>query len=177
MVGQINMRLLCYPWVPPTRAGIVLREDAMRLAYVLFLFLAAFSMPAAAADADQNKRDVEKVGSAYAESFAKQDAAGIAALYATGGMLVTPTGPHTEIAKYSEGGFKAGFNRNDITVNQVWSLGDNVLAVGDYHLTGKGQGGTPIEEMGAWSSVYVREGGVLKIHMLSAMPKPPQAPK
>ncbi len=149
----------------------------MRLAHVLCLLLAVFSVPAAAADADQNKRDVEKVASAYAESFGKQDAAGIAALYATGGMLVTPTGRHTEIAKYTEGGFKAGFSRNDITVNQVWSLGDDVLALGDYHLTGKNQGGTPIEEMGAWSSVYVREGGALTIHMLSAMPKPPPAAK
>lgn len=148
----------------------------MRSTYFLCLLLAVFATPAAAADADQNKRDVEKVASAYAESFNKQDAAGIAALYATGGMLVTPGGPRTEIAKFTEGGFKAGFSRNDITVAQVWQLGDAVLAHGDYHLTGKNQSGTPLEEAGAWSSVYVREGGILKIHMLSAMPKPPQAP-
>lgn len=149
----------------------------MRTTYVLCFVLAAFSMPAVAADGDQNKQEVEKVGSAYAESFDRQDAAGIAALYATGGIIVTPGGPHTEIAKFAEGGFKAGFNHNDITVTQVWPLGDAVLAVGDYHLTGKNQSGTPMEETGAWSSVYVREGGKLKIRMLSAMPKPPPAPK
>ena len=150
----------------------------MRLTYILCLLLSAFSMPAAAADADANKLAVEKVGSAYAESFNKQDAAGIAALYAPGGMLVTPTGPHTEIAKFAEGGFKAGFNHNDITVTKVWPLGDAVLAVGDYHLTGKAPSGAPMEETGAWSSVYVREGEALKIHMLSAMPKVlPPAPK
>ena len=52
------------------------------------------------------------------------------------------------------------------------------LAVGDYHLTGKAPSGAPMEETGAWSSVYVREGEALKIHMLSAMPKVlPPAPK
>ena len=71
----------------------------MRISYILcFLcfLLTAFSIPAAAADADQNlKQEVEKIGSAYAESFNKQDGAGIAALYATGGVHVNPAGPRT----------------------------------------------------------------------------------
>jgi hypothetical protein len=55
---------------------------AMRMSYVLLFLLTAFSVPAAA-DADENlKKEVEKIGSAYAESFNRQDGAGIAALYA-----------------------------------------------------------------------------------------------
>src|SRR3954454_7460588 len=99
----------------------------MRIRYALcFSLLAAFSVPAAAAEAPDNlKQEVEKIGSAYAASFAKHDAAGIAALYATGGMHVTQAGPTTEIAKRYEDTFKAGFDRNDITVNQVWPVGSD----------------------------------------------------
>ena len=56
----------------------------MRMSYVLCFLIAAFSAPALAADADL-KQEVQKVAATYAENFDKQDAAGIAALYATGG--------------------------------------------------------------------------------------------
>ncbi|WP_157450328.1 hypothetical protein [Bradyrhizobium sp. ARR65] len=56
----------------------------MRMSYVLCFLLAAFSAPAAATDL---KQEVEKIGSAVAENFNKQDGAGIAALYAAGGAL------------------------------------------------------------------------------------------
>ncbi|MBR0801869.1 nuclear transport factor 2 family protein [Bradyrhizobium jicamae] len=38
------------------------------------------------------KQEVEKIGSAYAESFNRQDATGIAALYADDGMHINPEG-------------------------------------------------------------------------------------
>jgi hypothetical protein len=60
----------------------------MRISYILGFFL-ALSLPAVAAEPDQNlKQAITKIASAYAESFNKQDAAGIAALYATGGIQV-----------------------------------------------------------------------------------------
>jgi hypothetical protein len=49
--------------------------------------------------------------------------------------------------------------------------------MGEYRITGKNQSGAPIEIVGLWTSVDVREGGKLKIRMLSAIPKPPQPPK
>jgi hypothetical protein len=39
------------------------------------------------------KLELEKIGSACVESFNRQDAAGIAALYADGGMHINPAGP------------------------------------------------------------------------------------
>jgi ketosteroid isomerase-like protein len=147
----------------------------MRMAYVLSFLLAALSVPAAAADL---KQEVEKIGSAYAESFNKQDAAAIAALYATGGVLVNQAGPHPDIAEFYQGLFKTGFNHNEITVDQAWPLGtDTALALGEYRISGKNQNGEPIEAAGRWTSVDVREGGNLKIRMLTAFPKPPQPPK
>lgn len=149
----------------------------MRVTYALCFVVAASSLPAAAAEQDV-KQEVEKIASSYAESFNKQDAAGIAALYATGGVQVNQTGPTTDVAKRYEGAFKAGFNHNDITVSQVSPLGnDAALSMGEYHLTGKNQSGAPIEAAGIWTAVDVREGGKWKIRMLSAIPKPAQPPK
>lgn len=151
----------------------------MRPTYVLCIFLATFSLPAVAADADQNlKQEVEKIGSTYAESFNKKDFAGIAALYAKGGMHVTAAGPRTDIEQFYEGASKAGFDHEDITLTEVWPLGaDAALAMGNYRLTGKNQSGAPMEIGGVWTAIDVREGGKLKIRMLSAIPKPPPAPK
>ena len=51
------------------------------------------------------------------------------------------------------------------------------LAIGEYRITGKNQSGAPIETGGVWTATYVTEEGRLKIRMLSAIPKPPQAAK
>ena len=49
----------------------------MRRSFVLCLLFATISVPALAADADQNlKQEVEKIGAAYAENFNKQNGAG-----------------------------------------------------------------------------------------------------
>jgi ketosteroid isomerase-like protein len=149
----------------------------MRTSSVLSILIVALSTPALAADADL-KQQVEQIGSAYAESFNKQDAAGIAALYANGGVLVNAAGPQADIEKYYQGAFKAGLNHEEITVDQVWPLGtDTALAMGQYRLTGKNQSGAPIESAGIWTATDVREGGKWKIRMLSAIPKPPQPAK
>jgi ketosteroid isomerase-like protein len=147
----------------------------MRMSYVLCFLMTALSAPALAADADQSlKQEVEKVASAYAENFKKQDAEGIAALYASGGMLVNATGPHTNIAEVYKGLFKAGFDHDEITIDQVSPLGsDAVLARGEFRISGKNQSGAPIEVAGFWTGIDVREGAALKIRMLTAFPKAP----
>jgi ketosteroid isomerase-like protein len=143
----------------------------MRMFYVLFSLLAAFSLPAAAGDL---KQDVEKIASAYVDSFNKQDGAGIAALYASGGVHINPVGPRTDIAELYQGVFKAGFNHEEGTVDQAWPLGaDSAVAIGEYRITGKKESGEPLEVIGRWTAAYVRDGGNLKIRMLSAFPKAP----
>jgi ketosteroid isomerase-like protein len=145
----------------------------MRLPYTLCFLLLMFSMPARAGDVDL-KQEVEKIGSAYAESFNKQDPIGIAALYATGGVLVNPAGPHANVAEYYQVLFKTGFDHNEITVEQASPLGaDMALAMGEYHITGKKQSGEPLDVIGRWTATYVAEGGKLKIRMLTALPKAP----
>ena len=150
----------------------------MRLSYILSFFL-ALSLPAVAAETDQNlKQDLTKLASAYAECFNKKDPACIAALYASGGVLVNAAGLQADITKVYEGTFKAGFDRNDATVDQVWPLGpDMALCMGEYTLSGRNPSGAAMETSGRWTAVDVREGGQWKIRMLTAFPKPPPPPQ
>jgi uncharacterized protein (TIGR02246 family) len=141
--------------------------------YLLCLMLGALPIPALAADADQTlKKEIEKVHSEYAASFNQQDGARIAALYAPDGIYVNSAGPRTDVADICRGVWKAGFDHMEGTVNQVWALGnDAALVLGEYHTTRKNQDGAPIELLGRWIAVDVREGGNWKIRMLSIMRK------
>ena len=146
-------------------------------ASILSIMIVAFSAPAFANDADL-KKQLEQIGSAYAESFNKQDSAGIAALYATGGIHVSQAGGRTNIAQIYEGAFKAGFNRDEVMLDQVWPLGsDTAIGMGKFRLTGKNQSGAPIETAGLWTATYIVEGGKWKIRMLTAFPQPPPPAK
>jgi uncharacterized protein (TIGR02246 family) len=120
------------------------------------------------------RQEVEKIGSAYAESFNRQDAAGIAALYADDGVHINPAGPRTDIEQFYRDLFKAGFSYQESNVDGVWPLGaETAVAIGQYRTTGKDQSGAPIEAWGISTATYMRERGKWKIRMLSAIPKPP----
>jgi ketosteroid isomerase-like protein len=150
-------------------------KAALAYACVLLCVIVALFAPAFADDADL-KKQMEQISSAYTESYKKQDAAGIASLYATGGILVNPAGGRTDIAQVYEGAFKAGFNQLEGKIDQVWPLGsDTALAMGTYRITSKHQSGAPIEQAGLWTATFVREGGKLKIMMLTTIPPPPPA--
>lgn len=145
----------------------------MRMSYVLCFLIAAYSVPALAGDAEF-KQQVEQIHSTYADNFNKQNAAGIAALYANGGMIVTGTGAHTDLAEFYGGLFKMGFDHADVRVDQVWTLGaDTLLARGEFRISGKNQSGAPLEFKGIWTATDVREGETWKIKMFSAIQKAP----
>jgi hypothetical protein len=63
-------------------------------------------------EADANlKQEIEKNSAAYAENFNRQDGAGIAALFASGGVHVNSQGPRTDIEQFYHAIFEAGFTR------------------------------------------------------------------
>jgi uncharacterized protein (TIGR02246 family) len=143
------------------------------LSVILVATSISFLSPGLAPAADTTiKQEIEKIASAYVESFNKQDAAGIAALFAKGGVLVNATGPHTDIEQSVQGVFKAGLDHHEITVNEVWPLGpDTAISMGESRITGKNQSGAPIENVVLWTAVDVREDGHWKIRLLTALPK------
>lgn len=139
----------------------------------LLCVIVALFAPALADDADL-KKQVEQGNSAFMKSFNSMDVAGLAAMYATGAVIVIPEGPRTDVVQLYEGMFKTGFNHAEITVDQVWPLGsDAALGMGKYRVTGKSREGGPIEAAGLWTATYVREGGKWKTRMLSALPQQP----
>jgi len=150
-------------------------KAALAYAFALLCVIVAVASPAFADDADL-KKQVDQMATAYMENFNKQDAAGIAALFATNGIAVNPSGPQTDLMKVAEGAFKAGFTNIEAKVDQVWTVGpDTGIGMGQARLTGKNQSGAPIEVTNFWTATYVRDGGIWKIRMLSTIPKPPPA--
>jgi len=144
-------------------------------AYVcaLLCMIVASAAPALAQNADP-KKQMEQIISAYIQSYNKQDAAGLVAPYATKGVVVTPMGVQTDLAKYYNGAFATGLNQLQVKLDQAWRSGsDTALGIGTYRATGKNPSGAPIEVAGIWTAAYHQEGGKLKIGMLTAFPPPP----
>src|SRR5262245_19557084 len=113
------------------------------------------------------KEELEKVNAAYAANFNRHDAAGIAALYASGGIHLNAAGPRMDIEALYNALFSAGFTYFGSNIDEAWSLGpDAALAMGKYRAAGKDQGGTAIERGGYWTGTYVREAGQWKVRML-----------
>jgi len=126
------------------------------------------------AQSDPNLRaEVERISAAHAENFNKQNAAGIAALYAKGATLVNAAGVQTSIEDNFQNAFKAGFNHQEVTVGEVASIAPDIaLGMGEYANSGQGQSG-PLQVRGRWTAVYLREGGIWKIRQLTAVTIPP----
>jgi ketosteroid isomerase-like protein len=146
----------------------------MRISYILG-FLLAFSLPAAAAEPDQNlKQEIGKIASAYEQYYNKQDAAGITSLYTKNYLRVSADGVVADNTKYYEGGFKAGFNHLEIKTTEVQPVSDDmVISTGEARITGKSEKGDPLDATVIWTGLDVRENGQWKIRMLTSLPKPP----
>jgi ketosteroid isomerase-like protein len=140
------------------------------------LIIGLWFVSPAFAQSDPNLRaEVEKIAAAHAENFNKQNAAGIAALYAQGGKQVNAAGVHTSIEEVYQNAFKLGFNRQEVTVGEVSSIAPDVaLGIGEFANSGQGKDGA-LAVRGRWTAVYTRENGVLKIRLLTGLPIP--APK
>jgi ketosteroid isomerase-like protein len=145
-------------------------------ASLLSIVIVALSAPAFAQDADF-KKQLEQMGAVYLERFDKQDANGVAELYATGAIIVDPAGPRTDIVNVFKSAFNAGISQMHADVDQLRLLGspDIALGAGKYRVSGTNASGTPIEVRGIWTATFVREGGKWKVGMLTSIPQPTPA--
>jgi len=119
------------------------------------------------------KQQLEQITSAYVGSFNKRDSAGIAALFAKGGVHIDPMGPRKDIEQFYQPIFEAGIiDHYEASLDEYWSLDAAVAtAVGQHRMTGKDHSGAPIERLGRWTATYVREGDKWKVQMLTALPR------
>lgn len=97
-------------------------KAALAYAFALLSVMVLIAPSAFADDTDLKKR-LDQIASLCVESFNEQDAAGVAALFATNAIVVNRSGPQTDVVKFAEGLFKAGLNHIDATVDQVCALG------------------------------------------------------
>ena len=130
------------------------------------------TVPAMAADV---KQEIEKTVTSYMEGVAKQDGAAIAALYvAKDPIWISPNGEiKTDIKATYEENFKNGENKIVATFDNVLPQGDGAIANGQVAVTFNTDPPVPAY----WSALYVRDGGQLKIRMLTVGIKPPPPPK
>jgi uncharacterized protein (TIGR02246 family) len=158
----------------------------MRSSWIISVIAAmGLAAPAFAQQLDQNsatRQQIEQIGAGFEKGYEKQDAAGIAGLFAKDGVLLTAIGKHVyrgpqEIEQFYRDLFKAGFNHNEAKLDEVTPLGDLVMGIGEFHVSGQGQNG-PLKVDGHYSAVYVREGGVWKIRLIAGVrDAPPPPPK
>ena len=117
------------------------------------------------------KQELQKVLAAYQECVGKHDAACVASLYSKDGVQINPGGTFSDLKKLYEDNFKGGTDSVVIRTDEIWPINNDLaLAKGDADIS-RTQDRPKISVF--WSSVYVREGGQMKIRMLTVGMKPP----
>ena len=155
----------------------------MRLVSILAAVAAVgLTAPAFAQQVDESTRKQieEQLAGPYRNAYDKQDAAGVAKLFAKDGVLVLSIGKHVytgpqEIEQIFQSLFKAGFNHTEGAEEFSSLANDTVVAIGEYHNSGQGPNG-PVKADGHYTAVDVREGGVWKFRLLTAFRDPPPPP-
>jgi uncharacterized protein (TIGR02246 family) len=150
-------------------------QYVVRLFSVLGVLFIGVNQPTNAAENDSIlKQEIEKLTLAYANSFNRQDASGIAAVFSHDGIYLSSAGARADIGNIYQNVWKAGFDHIESTVESVWPLAEDIaVSAGGYRTTGKNKDGAPIEIRGRWSAVDVRMDGQWKIRMLSVMRQQP----
>jgi uncharacterized protein (TIGR02246 family) len=152
---------------------------------VVLLTLGCFSLPVLAQQQDLQEvmNATNALGAREKELLSKKDAAGIASLFATDGLLVTLT-PQYEfkpgrdaILKYYQGIIDAGATSITLELKNLVPRGDDGLwAAGTYSVTVKGK-----TIQGNWFRILKRENGNWKIAVetfarAGVIDDPPAAP-
>lgn len=113
----------------------------------------------------------------YETNYNEGNAAGIANLFADGGIYLTPGGTaltsRQEMEKAVAGRIKAGWTKETVRVTEAHAAGDSVWFVGEYSIAGTGQAsGKQIG--GYFAEVLTRNGSDWRIRMLIGNLKPTQ---
>ena len=125
-------------------------------------------------DAQQAANTISKK---FETAYNAGDAAGIASLFADGGIYLTPGGTvlsdRQAMEKALAGRMKAGWTKETVQVTGAHAVGDAVWAIGEYSITGTGQNsGKQIG--GHFAQVLTRSGTEWRFSMLMAGLTPSQ---
>ena len=115
----------------------------------------------------------------YLDAYNKKDAAGVAALYTEGGLLVPP-GPITtgkqNIEKAWQAVFDTGRTGLRYDIQQVQAEGNIVWSVGQFTVMAPDESGVLQERQGNFANIYQWEGDGLKfrVHAFNFLPPRPR---
>lgn len=124
--------------------------------------------PAHAEDRSVLRREIEAMHVRYLDAFNHRDAAALGALFTENAIFVDPAGKVATGRSNIEAMFRQGFLDGDLTLeasaDDIGTIGDGAWDVG--HGALKSGGGTqrlPLH----YATIYVRQGGALKLRVVS----------
>jgi uncharacterized protein (TIGR02246 family) len=124
--------------------------------------------PTRAEDRSVLRREIEAMHVRYLDAFNHRDAAALSALFAENAIFIDPAGKVASGRNNIERMFSEGFRDGDLmleaSADQIGTIGDGAWDVG--HGALKSGGGTqrlPLH----YATIYVRQGGALKLRVVS----------
>jgi ketosteroid isomerase-like protein len=132
--------------------------------------IGAFSIPASAQKADAPRDNIKK----WQEAFNRNDVSAILSLYAEDGLDVLPQGQFrglVEIRKHLEA--RLSSRQHDVAINDKEDhiLGDSAWSAGDWSEHVPGPDGKDIAISGLWTVLWVHQGELWKIQVMTAFPR------
>jgi ketosteroid isomerase-like protein len=173
---ETNSRVLS----KPKNEGNVMRRILLTAALVAPVVIGT-GTPAPAAEITQSElmQAAETLGKGYDDNYNAKTAAGMAALYASDGVLVSP-GPvirgTDNLKTYYQSRFDAGAAGHVTKIGEVHVQGDGGFGIGQFSATVPTQDGGRREIKGNLATVYQhgQDGWHLRLVISSVPPPPPK---
>ena len=123
------------------------------------------------------KQVVNKFAQAWDDAYNSDKPAGIAALFTSNGIFVTPAGTilrdHKQMEQALEARIKAGWTKESVNLIEAHVVGDDVIALVSFSITGSGPNAG--KQIGGYSTNwFVRDGSDWRVRWLLANLKPVQ---
>ena len=139
-------------------------------------------LPARAAEVSQQDlmQAAESLGKGYDDNYNAKNPAGMAALYASDGVLVTP-GPlirgADNLKSYYQSRFEAGAGNHTTKITEVHIQGDGGFGIGQFAVSVPAPDGGRREIKGNLATVYQHGEDGWHLRLVIASVPPPPAPK
>jgi uncharacterized protein (TIGR02246 family) len=146
---------------------------------LLALLVGAAATPALAADVTEAElmQAATSLAQQYDSNYAAKNSAGMAALYASDGVLVSPSGPivrgRQALTTYYDKRFASGARGHAIKVIEVHVQGDGGYGLTQFSVTVPGANGNLHEEHGSIVVVYGRDADGWHMRLVQPSVPPP----
>jgi len=127
------------------------------------------SAPASPRATAEVRQQIEQAVARFVETFNRGDAAALAAMYDTAGVVLAPNAPpmrgRQNIEALWAGARQQGFKTLNLQVNSVELIGDHAIELGSYTLVVQPPGQAEMTDRGKYVAVWKRQGdGAWKVY-------------